>query len=364
MVELINCFYDEFENLLKNKRIICFGYGSKYRVLAENYRIEDNMYIMMDNFNKSDEIVGKCNVIRPEQVESKDINKNTDLIIITSIRFAKEMIEQLDSLTAFDGVACCVADFLQIRDRDLGDAHGKQVIPKVIHYFWVGPNKLPDKYKKNIMGWQELCPDYEFKFWNEENYDFTKCTYMREAYEASKWGFVPDYARLDVIEKYGGIYLDTDVELVKRFDDLLSYDLFCGFESVKYINFGQGFGAKPKHPLIKKIRDDYEGRSFIDKSKRNILIPSPVYQTEALKKIGVVINGVTQKLDNNVFLSPQYLSPLNYYGYGKITDKTHSIHHFDATWMDDNTDVWKKPMLDSYNWVEQRIKLDAHRNLL
>ena len=118
MVEVINCFYDEFELLLKKKRLICFGCGSKYRALAEKYAIEDNLHIMMDNFNKADS-TGKCNVIKPEHVRDNDINAYTDLVIITSILVAKEMIEQLDGLKAFNGVKCCVADFLQIRDQDL-----------------------------------------------------------------------------------------------------------------------------------------------------------------------------------------------------------------------------------------------------
>ena len=94
------------------------------------------------------------------------------------------------------------------------------MIPKKIHYCWFGGNPMPEKDKKCIESWKRYCPDYEIIRWDESNYDVSKNRYMKEAYEEKKWGFVPDYARLDIIYNEGGIYLDTDVELVKNLDDL------------------------------------------------------------------------------------------------------------------------------------------------
>ena len=92
------------------------------------------------------------------------------------------------------------------------------MIPKIIHYCWIGGTPLPEIAKKCIESWKKCCPDYEIREWNESNYDFTQNVYMKEAYEVKKWGFVPDYARLDIIYRYGGFYLDTDVELLKSLD--------------------------------------------------------------------------------------------------------------------------------------------------
>ena len=94
------------------------------------------------------------------------------------------------------------------------------MIPKTIHYCWIGGNPLPESAKKCIKSWKKYCPDYKIVEWNESNYDFTRVPYMKEALQAKKWGFAPDYARLDIVYTHGGIYLDTDVEIVKPFDPL------------------------------------------------------------------------------------------------------------------------------------------------
>ena len=103
-------------------------------------------------------------------------------------------------------------------------------IPKIIHYCWVGNSEKPKSVLKCIESWKKFCPGYEIKEWNESNYDFSKNEYMRQAYEAKKWGFVPDYARLDIIYNYGGIYLDTDVEIIKPFPKIVDGNGFMGFE--------------------------------------------------------------------------------------------------------------------------------------
>ena len=132
-----------------------------------------------------------------------------------------------------------------------------------IHYCWFGGGELPDEYKKYIESWRKCCPDYEIIRWDESNYDVTKNRYMRQAYENKKWAFVSDYARVDIIYHQGGIYLDTDVELVKNFDEFLKWDLFCGFESFDYVAWGVGFGAVKEHEILKDVLNEYEKRSFL-----------------------------------------------------------------------------------------------------
>ena len=129
------------------------------------------------------------------------------------------------------------------------------MIPKIIHYCWFGNKKIPFRLKKYIKTWKKFCPDYEIKLWTQNNYDITKNGFMSQAASAKKWAFVSDYARLDIVEQYGGIYLDTDVELVKSLDDLLKYKAFAGFECSEYVSFGLGFGAEAHNPIIKEIRD-------------------------------------------------------------------------------------------------------------
>ena len=213
-------------------------------------------------------------------------------------------------------------------------------IPKIIHYCWVGGNPKPKSVLYCIESWKKFCPDYEIKEWNETNYDFTKNQYMKEAYDEKKWGFVPDYARLDIVYNHGGIYLDTDVEIVKSFDGLLSNKAFAGFEKSDdgtwFVNCGQGFGAEPKNPSIKFIRDFYEEKSFYNEDGSLNLLPSPHYTTDSLVALGMVRNNTKQELKDITIYTADVLCPKSM-ATGKIekTKNTYSIHHFTASWMDE-----------------------------
>lgn len=105
------------------------------------------------------------------------------------------------------------------------------MIPKIIHYIWFGGNPLPELAVKCIESWKKYCPDYEIMIWDERNFDVSVCAYTKEAYDAKKWAFVSDYVRLKALYEYGGIYMDTDVELVKSLDGFLHEKAFSGFET-------------------------------------------------------------------------------------------------------------------------------------
>ena len=214
------------------------------------------------------------------------------------------------------------------------------MIPKIIHYCWVGGAKKPESVLYCIDSWKKFCPDYEIREWNETNYNFSKNIYMKQAYEARKWGFVPDYARLDIIYQYGGIYLDTDVEVIKSFDELLNQKAFMGFENTGdgeyYVNCGHGFGAEPHHEIIKEARDLYDNVQFINKDDTYNMLPSPHYTTQILKKYGILQENKDQKINNMMVYASDVLCHKNFRT-GKIhkTQRTISIHHFTASWMDE-----------------------------
>jgi len=213
-------------------------------------------------------------------------------------------------------------------------------IPKIIHYCWVGGSPKPQSVIYCINSWKKYCPDYEIKEWNETNYDFTQNKYMKEAYESKKWGFVPDYARVDIIYKYGGIYFDTDVELIKNIDFLLEQSAFMGFENTGdgefFVNCGQGFGAIPYHPIIKSIRDSYNNKRFIENDNSFNMLPSPHYTTQSLCQYGLVRKNMDQKLPNMIVYASDVSCPKNFRtGKIKKTDRSISIHHFTASWLDE-----------------------------
>lgn len=209
------------------------------------------------------------------------------------------------------------------------------MIPKIIHYCWFGGNPLPELAEKCIESWKKFCPDYEIIRWDETNFDINYCDYVREAYEAKKWAFVSDYARFKIIYDYGGVYFDTDVELLKPIDDLIKQGPFMGLESGKssMIAPGLGLAANPGLGLAKEVLDDYENSHFIadERGKYEIVVERV---TNILLRHGEIypdeINYVA-----GVFIYPtEYLCPMNYVtGELSITDKTYAIHHFSASWL-------------------------------
>ena len=236
------------------------------------------------------------------------------------------------------------------------------MIPKKIHYCWIGGNPLPESAKKCIKSWKKYCPDYEIIEWNETNYDFTKVPYMKEAYEAKKWGFVPDYARLDIIYTHGGIYLDTDVEIVRSLDPLLGLNCFAGFQDTEFVALGLGFGAEAGNPVIKTLMESYEALSFLKPDGTPDLTPSPRLNTDTLvETCGLAANGTYQEPDGMAVFPPEYFCPKSFSdGVIRKTKNTYSIHHFDASWFSDET---KQKLLESWAHKQKRLKKLKRRKI-
>lgn len=210
------------------------------------------------------------------------------------------------------------------------------MIEKKIHYCWFGDKPLPKEYQDYIAGWKRLCPDYEVIEWNEKNYDVTKVPYMAQAAKAGKWSFVSDYLGFDVVYEYGGIYLDTDVELVRSLDPVLDNEAFFAIEENEAgleVAPGLGFGARAKHPLLKKLRDMYLDVDFIASDGSLNMLAVPVYTTKELEKLGYERKNELQKLDDVVIYPTKYFAPMDFLtGEIVITEKTLSIHHYSALW--------------------------------
>lgn len=206
------------------------------------------------------------------------------------------------------------------------------MIPKTIHYCWFGGKQIPPKYQKYIEGWKKVCPEFCIKQWNESNFDFSNNSFMKKAYDAKKWGFVTDVARLEIIYNEGGIYLDTDVEIVRNFDDLLMYDSFFGFESDEFINTGIGFGAVAKNKLVYNLLQMYDTIDFNPDDLDTITCP--IQNSKGLEKAGFKMNGEFQIIDNSVLLPIEFFGPMDYStGKIKTTENTHGIHHYEGSWM-------------------------------
>ena len=190
------------------------------------------------------------------------------------------------------------------------------MIPKIIHYCWFGRGEKPELLKHCIESWKKYCPDYEIKEWNEENFDVNMFQYTSEAYKMKKYAFVSDVARVWIVYNYGGIYLDTDVELKQSLDDFLKYDGWFASDSIKFVATGLGFGGIKGNKIVKAILDDYEDRAFD-------LSPCPNINTESIKKaVNFEYADKTRVIDNNLFIGFN----CEYSKYAK--------HYYTATWKD------------------------------
>lgn len=210
------------------------------------------------------------------------------------------------------------------------------MIPKKIHYCWFGGNPLPDSAKKYIETWKKYCPDYEIIEWNENNFDITQNQYCKEAYEAKKWAFVSDYARFWILYKYGGIYFDTDVEVIKPINNIIENGPFMGAERENYksVNPGLGLGVNPEHKLYKEILDLYDTLHFKNKDGSLNLKTVVEYTTEILSKHGLKNMNQIQCCAGIYIYPAEYFCPKNIdTGILKITKNSYTIHHFEGTWL-------------------------------
>lgn len=205
--------------------------------------------------------------------------------------------------------------------------------PKKIHYCWFGGKPLPEDAKRYIKSWKKYCPDYEIKEWNERNFDLDRYPYVREAYDNRKFAFVSDVVRLYALYTEGGIYMDTDVEVLKPLDPFLKYDGFSGFESSSQIPTGL-MASRNSHSLIKEWLDEYEGQHFVKSDGSLDLTTNVTRITNCCLKHGFAPNGKFQTIEDYAFFPSEYFCPKNPdTGELTITKNSYTIHHFAGSWI-------------------------------
>lgn len=208
------------------------------------------------------------------------------------------------------------------------------MIPRIIHYCWFGGNPMPPLMKKCIKSWQKYCKDYEFREWNEQTFDVAAAPlYVRQAYEAKKWAFVTDYARLYAMVNYGGIYMDTDVEVIKPLDQYLQHQAFSGFEDG--VNIPTGIMACEKDfPLFLTFLKYYDTASFYREDGSMDLTSNVKIMTDICLKLGLQQNNTYQVLEGFALYPRDIFCPVSHRD-GKLhkTKATTTIHWFAGSWM-------------------------------
>ena len=209
-------------------------------------------------------------------------------------------------------------------------------IPKVIHYCWFGRGEKSELMQKCISSWKEYCPDYKIIEWNEDNFDINFCPYSAKAYEERRYGFLSDAARLWIIYQYGGIYLDTDVELLRSLDDLLGYEAWFAYGRATEINTGSGFGANKGNEFVKKLLDQYMSFSSTVKFEVCTVLDTQVFHKNfpdfaANHDVRQEYNGII--IINDIW---RYV-----------------IHHYTNTWLTSRQKLMSKSK--TINWIKRHL---------
>ena len=210
---------------------------------------------------------------------------------------------------------------------------GAHMIPKTIHYCWFGGNPLPPLAEKCIASWKKFLPDYEIKRWDENNYDVRKIPYIAEAYDAKKYAFVSDYARFDVLYQYGGIYFDTDVEVIKPMDDILERGAFAGVECAGALNAGLGIASQAASDIYREILDSYEKSSFLKADGTQDLTTVVTRVSGIFRKHGFTDKNEIQEVAGVTIYPAEYFCPKDVRTYClNITENSYTIHWYDGSW--------------------------------
>ena len=244
-------------------------------------------------------------------------------------------------------------------------------IPKIIHYCWFGRGEMPPLAKKCIASWKKYLPDYEIREWNEDNFDVNEIAYTREAYAAKKYAFVSDYARFKILYEHGGVYFDTDVEVLKPMDEILARGAFMGLErdvsagtpdAGNCVNPGLGLACAPGLGLAcapglglyKDVIHLYKALHFEISSGVYNCKTVVLYVSEILLKNGLIPHPGIMNFSGISIYPKEYFNPMDYEsGHLTITEKTYSIHHYAASWCSktDHVRTWIRRHLGFYAFL-------------
>lgn len=214
------------------------------------------------------------------------------------------------------------------------------MIPKIIHYCWFGRGEKPELAKKCIASWRRFCPDFEIREWNEDNCGDLAIPFMAEAYAAKKYAFVSDVMRLVVLEQYGGVYFDTDVEVLRDISPLLEDEGFIGFENDRFVNSGQVLAAIPHHPVIGAMIAEYKTLHFLNPDGSINAVGCPHLNSDVMERFGLVRNGQEQLVAGIHVYPEDYFNPMDSTT-GKLTktEHTYSVHWYSMSWLGKSTQI-------------------------
>lgn len=217
------------------------------------------------------------------------------------------------------------------------------MIPKTIHYCWFGHGEMPQLAKDCVASWHKYMPDWEYKLWNEDNFDVNTTPYTKEAYEARRYAFVTDYVRLYALKTEGGVYMDTDVEVLKPFDNLLYLKAFTGYEGSKYMPPVTGLMASEAGgEWVSEQLQSYEGQHFLLDDGTFDITTNTQRISRIMQANGFVCDGKKQQYKDIIIFPSEYFCPRQTTGEFLLTENTYCDHHFMSSWNDKKHSGWKE----------------------
>ncbi|MCR4657565.1 MAG: hypothetical protein K5770_15270 [Lachnospiraceae bacterium] len=284
-------------------------------------------------------------------------NESSCIVILTSPIYMYEMYCQLDKMELSNSIECYALPFMTLNneysiDNELlsivvNDKRPK-IIPKTIHSFWFSGEKKPYSYQKCVDTWKNVLDDYEIIEWNQENYDCNCHPFVKKAIEVGAWAYASDYARLDVLYKYGGIYLDQDVEVFRPFDPLLCNDAILSFSSVIQIDLAV-MGSKRDNSLIRSLMDIYDSIDNPKSKEGYTKFFQPVNIRNVLIENGLVMNGNLQRNSFATAFPTEFFMPLDtvlFRPYER-TENTFCVHYDNFGWSFSEGNKRKKKIHDN-----------------
>lgn len=359
----------EYFETLKTKDIICWGSGKHFRNVTCPFLCKSGLI---------DNLVGFAGVTDKESVELLDHSygvfgkeelaemNSSKTIILIAVTGYEEILNQLQSaagLTGFDAVPSIYLESLYEDMLLLSGKkpplnyrkHDKPVIPKTIHAIWFSGDPMPELYLRCLESWKKYAPDYDIRIWNRETYKHGHCLFFEQAIEHGNWAFASDYARADLLRRYGGIYMDLDVEMLRPIDDLLYNDAYMSFESRDRIECGSGMGARPGHPIMQEICESYENRPYFKADGTWDNSTCPVRYTQVIEKHGLKKDGSFQHVEDITVYPFEVLTGKSFdTGIIYNTEFSYTVHHHNGSWIPDPA---RKAMNERYERIQKFLEL-------
>ncbi len=346
-MKIVNTSMESFLQYIEDKAVYIYGLGDVFQHFYKKKiykKLLRSIRGYIDNGKAGEEIViyGEKHLIK-DTAYLKEVGGG--IILLCSTKRIDDMYQDLCRHNLADDMECYVLPFIWAVSDGEDDCLIKKMIlentqpdkiEKIIHCFWFSGDEKPLEYQKCIESWKCVCPEYEIIEWNAENYNCEKNVFVKQAFQNRKWAFVSDYARLDVVYEYGGIYLDMDVELIKDFAPLLKFSAFFNYGTQHDIDLGSGFGSVRHNPFLKSLLDLYRDKEFCDDEGVPMIqrFVQPEYIRDTFADKGFYMNGNMQMKDDMLLLPRRYYTPIDDFTLQNHiqTEDTRGIHHYNAGW--------------------------------